>query len=243
MKFTLEKVNYGLDAPEIIRRWGIYGLISLVATISLAIYLPSNWVATIVVTLMVCVTASIFMPVATILAGSLYFKFREREWLFDNLSLQGNENVLDVGCGHGLLLIGAAKRLNSGKAIGLDLWVQADQAHNTKDATLMNAKIEGVGNRVEVHSGDMREMPFDGEKFDVVISSWAIHNIYDPLEREKALTEIIRVLKSGGRIVILDIDHAESYKDFFIKKGLREVQLLGPRYTFGNKTYLVMARK
>jgi ubiquinone/menaquinone biosynthesis C-methylase UbiE len=182
-------------------------------------------------------------PVITIPLGSLFFKFNDRDWLFDHLQLSGSENVLDVGCGHGLLLIGAAKRLTSGKAHGLDLWAQADQANNSKEATLRNARIEKVENKIEIHNGDMTMMPFADSTFDGVVSSWAIHNIYDRVEREKALAEINRVLKPGGKIAILDIDHAPSYRDYFQSRGLQNMKLLGPRFTFGNRTYLVLGQK
>lgn len=66
---------------------------------------------------------------------------------------------MDVGCGHGLLLNGIAKRLKSGKAFGLDLWSNEDQAANSREATLRNAKLEGVASKVEIHDGDMRSMP------------------------------------------------------------------------------------
>ncbi len=46
----------------------------------------------------------------------------ERHWLLDQLPIQGNERILDIGCGRGLLLIGAAQRLTTGKAIGIDIW-------------------------------------------------------------------------------------------------------------------------
>ena len=65
----------------------------------------------------------------------LYFskveKLRERDKLLDLVEWSGQERVLDVGCGRGLMLIGAAKRLSSGKAIGIDLWQQQDQANNS----------------------------------------------------------------------------------------------------------------
>jgi arsenite methyltransferase len=189
------------------------------------------------------VTFFFLMPTVTITLGSLFFKFRDRDWLFDQLKLAGTEKVLDVGCGHGLLLIGAAKKLSEGKAHGIDLWVQEDQAANSKDATLENAKLEGVADKVEIQSGDMRQMPFADGTFDAIVSSWAIHNIYDQNEREKALAEIARVLKPGGRLAILDIDHAPAYHRYFQGRGFKSAQLLGPRYTFGNKTYLVLAEK
>ena len=238
-----EKSNYGLDTPATIKKWGAIGIVSLTIALALSIYSPSNWWGYIVTTIIYCVAFFFLMPTVTITMGSLWFKFRDRDWLFEQLALTGNEVVLDVGCGHGLLLIGAAKRLTAGKAHGIDLWVQEDQASNSRDATLENAVIEGVEGKIEIHSGDMRKMPFASGSFDTITSSWAIHNIHDKAEREKALQEIIRVLKSGGRLAILDIDHAPGYAEFFKNNGITDVQLLGPHYTFGNKTYLVLGKK
>ena len=80
-------------------------------------------------------------------------KFMARDQLLDGLQLRGDENVLDVGCGRGLLLIGAAKRLTSGKAAGLDFWSQEDLGTTAKARRLENATIEGVTERVEVWTG------------------------------------------------------------------------------------------
>ena len=55
-------------------------------------------------------------------------KFRARDALLNAVRGGGDEQVLDVGCGHGLMLIGAAKRLSSGHATGIDIWQDVDQA-------------------------------------------------------------------------------------------------------------------
>jgi cyclopropane fatty-acyl-phospholipid synthase-like methyltransferase len=57
-------------------------------------------------------------------------KLRMRGLVIDALGLRGNERVLDVGCGRGLLLIEAAKRLPEGEAVGLDLWSTRDLSDN-----------------------------------------------------------------------------------------------------------------
>jgi cyclopropane fatty-acyl-phospholipid synthase-like methyltransferase len=57
-------------------------------------------------------------------------KLWARDRLLDGLELRGDETVLDVGCGRGLLLIGAAKRLTTGKAPGVDIWQAEDLSGN-----------------------------------------------------------------------------------------------------------------
>ena len=136
-------------------------------------------------------------------------KVREREYYLDKIAWRGDERVLDVGCGLGLFLIGAAKRLKTGRAVGIDVWQAEDLSGNTPAGTLNNAMIEGVAEKVEVHTGDARKLPFDDASFDVVLSSMALHNIYDAGERQTAVREIARVLKSGGRVLILDVRHTQ----------------------------------
>jgi arsenite methyltransferase len=67
-------------------------------------------------------------------------KFEVWNQILDELRLQGDETVLDTGCGRGAVLMAAAKRLPRGRAIGVDLW-QADQTDNSPSATLANAKL------------------------------------------------------------------------------------------------------
>src|SRR5262249_27655268 len=126
-------------------------------------------------------------------------KLREREKLLDHIRWSGTERVLDVGCGRGLMLIGAAKRLTTGSAVGVDIWQAEDLSGNTPEATLENARREGVSERVEVQTADMRKLPFPDRSFDVVVSCAAIHNLYHAPDRTKAIVEIARVLKPGGR--------------------------------------------
>jgi SAM-dependent methyltransferase len=154
-------------------------------------------------------------------------KLRGREQLLQKLTWTGNEQVLDLGCGRGLLLIGAAKRLTTGKAIGVDIWQSEDLSGNRPEATLANARIEGVDARVEIKTADMRELPFADAAFDVVVSRAAIHNLYSAADRAKAIREVARVLKPGGRALIEDIRHGPEYAAVFAQNGCADVQRLG----------------
>lgn len=87
-------------------------------------------------------------------------KITDREKILKLIHWRGDEQVLAVGCGRGLMLIGAAQRLTRGKAIGIDLWLERDQSSNSANATLENAKLEGVSEHVSVETADIRKLPF-----------------------------------------------------------------------------------
>ncbi|MFF4339019.1 hypothetical protein ACFY00_03645 [Kitasatospora sp. NPDC001540] len=82
---------------------------------------------------------------------TLHGKLRLWERELDALELRGDERLLDLGCGcgRGAVLIGAARRLSRGRAVGVDLWASKDQSGNTPTATLADATAAGVRDRID----------------------------------------------------------------------------------------------
>ena len=222
--------NYALDAPRVVRNLLIVaalGILSLITKL-LGVWSREDVIAVIAWPLITAGLSCGAMGLWMVYDSKLG-KVREREHFLDKLVWRGDERVLDVGCGLGLFLIGAAKRLETGRAVGIDLWQAEDLSGNTPAGTLDNATIEGVADKVEVHTGDARKLPFDDASFDVVLSSAALHNIYDAGERQTAVREIARVLESGGRVLIVDVRHINQYASTLRDAGVdaRCVQGIG----------------
>lgn len=220
--------DYGLDAPGVVRNLLLMGAVGLVLAAAgllvrsvpvIMLGISGRWIA-----------AAGLIEAAYMAWSSRRGKLLLRERVLDGLRLSGSEQVLDVGCGRGLFLNGAARRLTTGRAAGLDLWQKEDQSGNHPDVTLANASAEGVADRVEVHTGDMRRMPFPDAVFDVVLSSIALHNIPDAEGREAAVREIDRVLKPGGRIALVDFRHTARYAKTLRDLGWDRVAVSSPSF-------------
>ena len=102
--------------------------------------------------------------------------------------------------------------------------------------------------RIFAGLGDMTALPFEDNSFDVVVSSLAIHNINGSAGREKAITEAVRVLRPGGRLMIADIQSTRQHEAQLAKLGMSEVarRRLGWRFWWGGPwgaTRLVTATK
>src|SRR5262245_18385016 len=206
---ALHRADYGIDAPKVVRNLAVAGAAGLalgvVAYVTLRPVQPGLAVALLNTGLWPGV--SCLATAAVMLWGSKVGKLRMRDRLLDAIPWRGDEMVRDVGCGGGLLLLGAAKRLTTGKAVGVDIWQGEDLSGNRAETTWENARAEGVYDRVEIKDAHARACPFSDGTFDVVLSSSAFHNIYDAAGRGQALREIVRVLKPGGRVAVFDIRH------------------------------------
>ena len=238
-----ERVDYGIDTPRDLRRNILYGITGVVLG-SLLLYLAQGGPFGVFLGGISLVSGILLLVISVVMFwGSKVGKLRLRDQVIDALPWRGDERVLDIGCGHGLLLIGAAKHLTTGQAMGIDIWLATEQAGNSPDAALKNAALEGVADRVAVRNGDARDLPFDNNSFDVVLSSWVIHTLLEPEDRTQALYEITRVLKPGGRLVIVDIERINEYALYFRSKDWVDVAKSKPNFLFANPTYVLTATK
>src|SRR5262249_40992277 len=162
-----KKANYGIDSPYIIAGELIAAAVLISAGFALPhlFGLPARWI-------FLALGFFLVSSAAGMISYSKSGKFRIRDELLDTISWDGHETVLDVGCGRGLLLVGAAHRLTTGKAIGVDVWLPKALTGNAPAGVLENAAIEGVAERIEVKQGDARSLPFPDQSFDIVLSNF-----------------------------------------------------------------------
>lgn len=244
-KSNFKNGNYGVDAPSVIRNLLLGSISSIVAGITLRYLLESIQTSVGLILLIwgIISGASMFLTAVLMLWSSKLGKIKFREKLIDSLELQGTEIVLDVGCGRGLLLNAVARRLKTGKAIGIDIWQNVDQSGNSPEAALKNARIEGVEDNIEVITGDMRALPFENQSFDVVVSNLAIHNLPTPADRTQAILEINRVLKPQGKLVLVDFRFTNEYVQTLQKLGWNEVKRSGLQFLIFPPVRVITGKK
>ena len=113
-----------------------------------------------------------------------------------------SREILDIACGTGDFSIAIARKLPSGgRVTGLDL--------SEGMLAVMRRKVEkaGLARTISCMQGDSEAMPFADGSFDVATIAFGIRNFE---HREAALQEILRVLRPGGRLVILELSVPEN---------------------------------
>jgi SAM-dependent methyltransferase len=215
-----KKVNYGIDAPSVIRNLLIAGAALMLGTqitppvprISLVL-LP--WHQCFAWSGAACLVAGILM-----LIYGKWGKLHHRDRILGLYHWKGDEKVLDVGTGRGLLLAGAAKRLTSGHATGIDIWSKEDLSGNACDQTQANLEAEGVSELCMLLGENAQNMSFADASFDIVLSNLCLHNIHNKQGRRQACHEIARVLKPRGTVLISDYKRTREYAEELGRAGL-----------------------
>jgi len=102
--------------------------------------------------------------------------------------------ILDVATGTGDFAV-EALRLNPDKIIGIDISEGMLEMGRKKMAK------RGLDSKIELRSGDSEKLPFEENKFDAIIVAFGVRNFEN---LEKGLSEMLRVLKPGGKVVVLE---------------------------------------
>ena len=127
------------------------------------------------------------------LDGQTYADAEGLAWMLKDLPVSLDAQVLDIATGTGEFARALAPHVE--KVIGLD----------ATDAMLEQGKkfIEQAGiDNIIFQQGVVQELPFEDETFDIVSSRYAFHHFADP---KPVITEMVRVCKTGGHVIIVDI--------------------------------------
>lgn len=225
------RADYGIERLDL-----VYILIGVgVLALAVAVAFKLGWLTWVgMVPLIVC---------TLLLSSAMLGKTVEREHIIDLADITPESMVLDAGTGRGLLGIAAAKRLTTGKVYGVDSWEPAERGDNEMVPAEQNAVTEGVAGQFVVQHADLDSLPFPDKSFDAVISGFALSSLPE-VEKERAVKEIARVLKSGGNLVLLDHLFATGqFVPLLQEAGLYNVQHSFVRPTLFPPVRTVTARK
>jgi SAM-dependent methyltransferase len=123
-------------------------------------------------------------------------------WVFDGYDFGGEADVLEVGCGNGLIWRENLDRITAGWRLTLtDL-----------SPGMVDTVGHALGDRAEYVVADAQELPFADASFDAVIAN---HMLFHVPDRPRALAEIARVLRPGGafRATTIGLDHLRRLRE------------------------------
>ncbi len=105
-----------------------------------------------------------------------------------------DQRILDIGCGTGLFAVRALERFSDARVWGFDL----------SSKMLEHSSVRGRSHhRLHLVRGDSGKLPFRDNSFDVITCSHSFHHYPD---QQAAVAEMYRVLRPGGRLMIVDGD-------------------------------------
>jgi ubiquinone/menaquinone biosynthesis C-methylase UbiE len=136
--------------------------------------------------------------------GDAVVDLREVLWEEIAAGLPEDERILDVGCGGGQIAVDIARSRPFAAITGVDL--SEDQIRRAQ-ARVTQAKVTG---RVSFMQGSALDLPFPDESFDVVLSIASIKHWSD---QARGLSECIRVLVPGGKLVVVEADRGCTLDD------------------------------
>ena len=213
------KANYGIDGPAAIRKTLLIGiLLYVVGLVVLPRFTAGAWIIYLDATL---VYTGIFLIIEALLMiwYGKYGKLKHRDRLLALYNFSGKEKVLDIGAGRGLMAVGAAKKLQLGQVTAIDLWRAKDLTENSKDAILINARLEKVENKIRVIKTSILNSGLPTAGFNLILSNRALSRIHEASKRVEACQEILRLLEVGGVAIISDFKYMPHYMKIFHTLG------------------------
>jgi ubiquinone/menaquinone biosynthesis C-methylase UbiE len=120
---------------------------------------------------------------------------------FVDLFSTDHDLILDAGCGSGRATLELSKVSKNGRIAALDLFDPKSESISSRKLLEKNLEIAGITDKVRIVQGDVTNLEFEDNTFDTTISVLLVNNIGKA--KLKGLKEMFRVLKPGGKILII----------------------------------------
>jgi ubiquinone/menaquinone biosynthesis C-methylase UbiE len=123
---------------------------------------------------------------------------REREFkdrLLDQADPRSGQRILDIGCGTGTLALLVKVRVPEAEVVGLDA--------DPEILERARAKAAGAASEVQFDRALSTELPYEGESFDLVLSTLFFHHLTG-VDKRRTAGEIARILRPGGELHVAD---------------------------------------
>ena len=173
----------------------IAALILIASAVALEAAAPGAWPLALLATLL---AASFF-------AGGLIARTtgrHDRAFLpMVDLWPSGEGQALDAGCGAGRTTLALGRAYQKGRIVALDLFDSTYIAGGGRALIEENLRRAEMSARVAIEKGDLTALPFAESTFDAAVSAHAIDHLGP--RAEQALKEVLRVLKPGGRFLLI----------------------------------------
>lgn len=130
---------------------------------------------------------------ADVCAGPAFQRFRDRVLM--EAAPERDADVVDIGCGTGLLALAFAPRVRRVWALDVSPGMVGDIRRRADEA--------GIDNLIPL-CADARVLPLPDESIDIAVSSYALHHV-DESGKHESLDEVYRVLRPGGRLIVVDM--------------------------------------
>jgi ubiquinone/menaquinone biosynthesis C-methylase UbiE len=137
-------------------------------------------------------------------AGRSSFEFVDVDRVLQTLSLTPSTVFLDLGCGRGSYTIPVAESIGPrGKVYGVDAWQEG------LDDLDDRAAARGINNIETIQANLNEHIPIEDGTVDICFMATVLHDLLREGSGESAMRDIVRVLKPGGRLCIIEYKKAE----------------------------------
>ncbi|PRP67407.1 bifunctional demethylmenaquinone methyltransferase/2-methoxy-6-polyprenyl-1,4-benzoquinol methylase UbiE [Nonlabens agnitus] len=153
-----------------------------------------------------------------------------RDNVVDMVAAHQPDTIMDIATGTGDLVIKMAEKTKASRLVGLDI------SSGMLEVGKIKVKQEQLDDRIEMVLGDSENLQFEDHTFDAITVSYGVRNFED---LEKGLSEILRVLRPNGILVILETSVPQKFpfrQGYYVYSNL-VVPTLGKIFSKDRKAY------